>query len=167
MAPLLVLWILSERTSYGYEIKKALTDRGMAFWFGLADTSIYSALRTLAKHGHVREIGVEQPGARPPRTRYEITAEGRRHYHDLLVDAITTVRLPIQPIDVALAAAGDLDAATVTEALAERTAALEDLRTAIETHRRAAPDPAIADRNLAIVQAELAWLLKLDPTTVT
>ena len=76
----------------------------MAFWFGLADTSIYSALRTLAKHGHVRQVGVEQPGSRPPRTRYEITASGRRRYAELLVDAIETVRLPVEPFDIALAA---------------------------------------------------------------
>ena len=58
MARLLVLWILSERASYGYEIKKALTDQGMAFWFGLEDASVYQVLRTLVDHYRVELVGL-------------------------------------------------------------------------------------------------------------
>jgi len=167
MAPLLVLWILRERSSYGYEIKRALSDGGMAFWFGLADTSIYSALRTLEKHGHVRQVGVEQAGSRPPRTRYAITASGRRHYADLLVEAIETVRVPIAPIDVALAARGDLDRDTVDAALQRRSSAIAELRHDAEALRRAAPNEAIADRVIAQLDAEADWLNRLDPTSIT
>lgn len=167
MAPLLVLWILSERSSYGYEIKRSLTDGGMAFWFGLADTSIYSALRTLPKHGHVREVGVEQPGARPPRTRYAITPDGRAHYRALLLDAIATVRLPVSPLDLALSAAGDLDPVDVNAALGRRSEALAALRADIDEHRRAAPTDAVVDRALALVEAEAAWLADLDPPAIT
>ncbi len=167
MAPLLVLWILRERSSYGYEIKRALTDGGMAFWFGLADTSIYSALRTLAKHGHVREVGVEQAGSRPPRTRYAITPSGKQHYASLLVEAIETVRLPIAPIDVVLAARGDLDDTTVVAALDRRAAAIAELRAEIEQRRRAAPSDAIADRVLAHLDADADWLGQLDPSSIT
>jgi DNA-binding PadR family transcriptional regulator len=167
MARLLVLWILSERASYGYEIKKALTDGGTAFWFGLDDTSIYSALRTLVKHGYAREVGIEQPGARPPRTRYEITAAGRRHYRELLIEALATPRPPTAPIDVALAAHGDLDEATVRAALDRRNAALSDLEAGIHGAAAAAPGRAIVDRHLAAVRAEREWLARLDPATIT
>lgn len=167
MAPLLVLWILRERSSYGYEIKRALTDGGMAFWFGLADASIYSALRTLEKHGHIREVGVEQSGSRPRRTRYAITASGKRHYADLLVEAIETVRAPIGPIDVALAARGDLDAETVNAALGRRAAAIAELRSEVEQRRPASPSPAIADRIIAHLDADAAWLSRLDPSSIT
>ena len=61
MARLLVLWLLSERSSYGYEIKKALGGQGTALWFRLDDASIYSALRTLTKHGQLNvTIGEER-----------------------------------------------------------------------------------------------------------
>jgi DNA-binding PadR family transcriptional regulator len=167
MARLLVLWILSERACHGYEIKKALSDEGTAFWFGLDDTSIYSALRTLVKLGYAREVGTERDGARPPRTRYEITPDGRAHYRDLLVEALATPRLPTAPIDVALAANGDLDETTVRDALARRAAALEELEAGIRRSAQAAPSPQIAARNAALVDAERAWLADLDPTHIT
>jgi DNA-binding PadR family transcriptional regulator len=167
MARLLVLWILSERSAYGYEIKKALTDQGMAFWFGLEDASVYQVLRTLVRHGHAREVGIEQEGARPPRTRYALTPAGRRHYTDLLVRAARQVSLPIAGIDVVLAAQGDLDRGELDDALTERTQALRRLREQIGTARPACPHPAIADRTLALVDAELAWLDDLDLDRIT
>lgn len=167
MARLLVLWILSERASYGYEIKKALTDQGMAFWFGLEDASIYQVLRTLVRHGHAREVGIEQEGSRPPRTRYALTPSGRRHYADLLRQVGGQVSLPVAGIDVVLAAQGDLDRDDLDAALTRRGAELHRLRDRINEHRAACPHPAIADRNLALVDAELAWLDDLDLDLIT
>lgn len=167
MARLLVLWLLSERSCYGYEMKKALSDESTRFWFALDDASIYSVLRTLTKHGYAEAVGVEQEGARPRRTRYAITGEGRRHYRELLVEALSTPVRPIGPIDIALAARGDLPATEVGMALAERAKRLDRTATRIREHRRGAPSPAIADRNLAIVEAERAWLATLDQATIT
>ncbi|MEL6891801.1 MAG: PadR family transcriptional regulator [Actinomycetota bacterium] len=167
MTRLLILWLLAERPLTGYEIKKALTDQGMRFWFELEDGSIYSALRTLTKHGHTRIVGTEQEGNRPQRTRYRITAAGKRHYRQLLIDALRTPALPVAPIDVALAAQGDLDPTAVTEALAARTKRLRELGDHIDVHRTAAPSGALVDRNQALVHAELEWLARLDHRTTT
>ena len=167
MARLLILWLLAERPLTGYEIKKALTDDGMRFWFELEDGSIYSALRTLTKHGHTEIVGTEQEGNRPQRTRYRITATGRRHYRQLLIDALRTPVLPVAPIDVALAARGDLDSTAVTEALAARTKTLHELSDDIDARRSAAPSSALVDRNQALVQAELDWIAHLDHRTAT
>lgn len=166
MTRLLVLWILSERTSYGYEIKKALSDDAMDVWFGLDDASIYSALRTLTKHGHTKEIGTEQVGGRPTRTRYAITAAGRRYYRQLLLESMATPKLPVAAIDVALAAQGDLDPAAVSDALAQRAKALDEMAATMERARRGAPSVAIPDRNLAIIEAEQTWLATLDHATI-
>ena len=167
MARLLVLWLLAERSSYGYEIKKALSDEATGFWFSLDDASIYSALRTLTKHGHTKQLGTEQEGRRPQRTRYAITSSGRRYYRSLLVDALATPSLPVAPVDVALAARGDLDPTAVSEALARRATSLDELATGIEAARLSTPSPAIASRNLALVDAERAWLAALDQSTIT
>lgn len=167
MTRLLILWLLAERPLTGYEIKKALTDDGMRFWFELEDGSIYSALRTLTKHGHAEIAGTEQQGNRPTRTRYRITAAGRRRYRELLIDALRTPALPIAPIDVALAARGDLDPTAVSEALAARTKSLHELGTDIDAHGAAAPSRAVVDRNRALVLAELDWLEQLDQRTAT
>lgn len=167
MARLLVLWLLNERSSYGYEIKKALSDEATAFWFSLDDASIYSALRTLAKHSHIEDVGTEQQGRRPPRTRYAITPQGRRYYRQLLLDALATPSLPISAIDVALAARGDLDATSVSEALARRAMSLDEIAARIDALRPGAPSPEIAARNLTLVDAERAWLAALDQSTIT
>lgn len=167
MARLLVLWILSEHPMHGYQIKKALSDEGMSFWFGLEDASIYSVLRTLAKNGYAQELPSEQAGNRPRRTRYRITPAGRRYYRNLLAEALAQPTPSIAAVDVALAARGDLDSATVSEALATRTKSLHELEAQIEAARAAAPAPAMVDRNLALVRAELAWLAELDHATIT
>lgn len=167
MARLLVLWLLSERSSYGYEIKRALSDETTGFWFSLEDASIYSALRTLTKHGHTKELGTEQQGRRPPRTRYAITAKGRRHYRQLLIDALATPSLPVSAVDIALAARGDLDATAVSEALARRTKSLDEMAAGIERARPGTPSAEIVTRNLALVNAERAWLATLDQSAIT
>ena len=167
MARLLVLWLLSERSSYGYEIKKTLGDEANRIWFALEDASIYSVLRTLTKNGYAEAVGTERAGARPTRTRYAITAAGRRYYRQLLVDALSTPARPIGPIDVALAARGDLPAADVGVALAQRAAALDEMASELRVGHRSAPSPAMAARNLAVIEAEQAWLAELDHTTIT
>jgi DNA-binding PadR family transcriptional regulator len=167
MGRLLVLWLLSEQPMYGYEIKKALTNGGMAFWFGLEDASIYSVLRTLTKNGFAKELDAEQSGNRPVRTRYSITSSGQQYYRTLLREAMTTVALPISPFDVALAARGDLGPAVVAQALDTRLASLRELEDAIDATRSAAPNTAIVERNLALVVAERTWLETLDHRTIT
>ena len=167
MTRLLVLWLLNERSSYGYEIKKALSDDDIAFWFALDDASIYSALRTLTKHGHAVEVGVEQDGHRPKRTRYAITPAGRQQYRQLLLDALSTPVLPVAAIDVALAARGDLDPTEVGQALAKRAKTLNEMAAGIEAARPGTPSPEIARRNLALVESELDWLAGLDQSTIT
>ncbi len=158
MSRLLVLWLLAERSSYGYEIKKSLTDVGMAFWFALEDASIYSALRTLVRNGYAVEVGIEQDPGRPQRTRYAITPAGRRHYQELLQSAASTVLLPVSGVDVVLAAQGDLSESELGNALETRKTGLLALLAGIDRERAACPHPAIADRNHAIARAELRWL---------
>lgn len=167
MARLLVLWLLSERSSYGYEIKKALSDEATAFWFSLDDASIYSALRTLTKHGHTKEVGTERDGRRPRRTRYAITPQGRRYYRQLLIDALATPSLPVAAIDIAMAAQGDLDATAVGEALARRAKSLDEMAERIDAVRPGTPSAEIAARNLTLVEAERAWLAALDQSSIT
>lgn len=167
MVRMLVLWLLSERPAHGYEIKKALADDATAFWFSVDDASIYSALRTLTKHGYTRELGTEQEGRRPPRMRYAITPAGRNYYRELLIEALATPALPVAAVDVALAARGDLNSGDVSQALSQRAKALDELLAGITAAERGAPSPEIASRNRAILEAERRWLSNLDHATIT
>lgn len=167
MARLLVLWLLNERAMHGYQIKKALTDDGMAFWFRLEDASIYSVLRTLTKNGYAESDGGDSGGGRRQRTTYRITSSGRQYYRSLLAEALATPVRPASPIDVALSARGDLEPTEVSSALADRSKRLHELVAEMQRGKRAAPSAAMVERNLAVVQAELDWLDRLDHSSVS
>jgi len=165
VARLLVLWLLNERPMHGYQIKKALADDGMAFWFALEDASIYSVLRTLAKKGYVVERA--ETGSVRPRTVYRITPEGRTYYQTLLANALAVPSSTVGPIDVALSARGDLDPTTISSSLAARGKHLHEQMAEMERGRRAAPSNAMVDRNLALVRAEVEWLEHLDHSSIS
>lgn len=167
MARLLVLWLLNERAMHGYQIKKALTDEGMALWFRLEDASIYSVLRTLAKNGFATEEADETSKTARPRTVYRITPDGRRLYQSLLVEALATPASSVGPIDVALSARGDLAPTAVSGALADRGKRLQERAAAMDDARRAAPSTAMVDRNIALVRAEIGWLGQLDHSSIS
>lgn len=157
MARLLVLWLLAERPLSGYEIKRALTDHGMRFWFGLEDGSIYSVLKTLVKHEWATAVAADDVDSRSA-TRYAITPAGRDQYRLLLAES--ALRLPEigQPVDVLLAADGDIPAASVSEGLVDRRELLAERAAELGNRRRTAPANAIVERHLALTRAELDWL---------
>jgi len=156
-----VLWLLAERPRYGYEITKSLTDSGMRFWFAVEEASIYSVLRTLTRHGYAVEQGVERADTGRPRVRYALTVAGRAYYEDLVRAALAEPTGFGSPLDVALAAAGDLDPGEVALLLARRGQALGATQDEIARQARSAPDPAVAGRRAALVAAELEWLRRL------
>ena len=120
---LLILWLLSESPLHGYRIKKILEDEGLGFFFPIEYASIYSALRTLVKEGHVEQVAVEREGNRE-RTRYRITRSGRRHFEELLRRAWRELPSPAEPIQLALAARPELAEDEVDQLLDERRDAL-------------------------------------------
>jgi DNA-binding PadR family transcriptional regulator len=155
---LLVLWLLAEQPMHGYGIKRALTDGALRLWFSVEDASIYSLLRTLVKQGHAQAVGVEREGDRPERTLYAITPQGRTHYADLLERACAEPDSAGSPIQAALAALPDIADERLRRALRARRRALRERLAECRRQRAAAPDPAMADRTLALTRAELAWL---------
>jgi DNA-binding PadR family transcriptional regulator len=158
---MLILWLLSEQPLHGYRVSRILRDDFFGFWFALEDTSIYSCLRTLVKHGHARVFATEQEGRRPERTRYAITEEGRAHLGELLRRAWRELPSPADPIHLALAAASELPAEDLTLLRAERQASLERRLDDLARRRRSAPSEEIVARFAALTKAELAWLKRM------
>lgn len=158
---MLILWLLSEQPLHGYRISRILRDDFFGFWFALEDTSIYSCLRTLVKHGHARVLATEQEGRRPERTRYAVTPRGRAHLGDLLRRAWRELPSPADPLHLALAAAAELPEAELPVLRAERQAALERRLDALAKRRRFAPSEEIVARFAALTKAEIAWLRRM------
>jgi DNA-binding PadR family transcriptional regulator len=164
MARLLVLWLLSEHSMHGYQIKKTLTDSGQRFWFDLEDASIYSVLRTLVRQGHAVEAETEAAHTKRPRTRYAITTQGRQHYEQLLLTAVRSVPSFTQPVDVALASLGDMTSADFADSLAQREDGVAQRLAELERAARSAPAPALVDRHRRHLTAELDWVRSLRNT---
>ena len=69
---------------HGYDVRRELLSWHADEWANVAPGSIYHALKKLADEGLLRAVAVEQVGARPARTTYEITALGEEEFQDLL-----------------------------------------------------------------------------------
>jgi DNA-binding PadR family transcriptional regulator len=155
---LLVLWLLSEQPLHGYRIKKILDDDGLRFWFPVEYASIYAVLRSLVRGGHVEPVAVEREGQRPERTRYAITADGRRHLSELLERAWRELPAIGDPLGLALAARSDLeDESRVPELLAARRDALRERLATLDAQARSAPAAEMVTRQRALAEAELSW----------
>ena len=76
--------------AYGYQLRRELVTWNVQDWANINPGSIYTGLRTLAKHGYLQEI--EQDGAhRPGRTSYKLTTDGETEYFSLLRTMLWTV----------------------------------------------------------------------------
>jgi DNA-binding PadR family transcriptional regulator len=69
---------------HGYDVRRELLTWSADKWGNVQPGSIYHGLRKLTEEGLLREVGTEQVGARPARTSYEITPEGRTEFEHLL-----------------------------------------------------------------------------------
>src|SRR5581483_10626233 len=81
---LFVLGVLNEKETHGYEIKEIARTWNLDKWADVGYGSIYHALGVLEDEGLIEEVGVEQEGARPPRSVYRITERGRTSFLELL-----------------------------------------------------------------------------------
>lgn len=75
----IILAILIEKDSYGYEIMKTIMEVGEGL-FSIKDATIYTAFKRMEKDRLISSYwGNEDGGAR--RKYYKITKEGREEYH--------------------------------------------------------------------------------------
>ncbi|GAA1718645.1 PadR family transcriptional regulator [Kribbella sp. NPDC056951] len=69
--------------AYGYQLRRELLTWNVQDWANINPGSIYTGLRTLAKHGYLAELE-EGPGHRPGRTSYKLTVDGETEFFSLL-----------------------------------------------------------------------------------
>ena len=161
---LFVLGALARRgPMYGHQIRRdARMDRA-DLWSDVRPGSLYGALHRLAAEGLIEPVRTEQPGSRPARTVYAITAEGQRELLVLRAEALSEVALRPDPVDLALVMSTDLDDDALRGYIEDRIRALE-AQAAFHVHQgeRAWPDQTVAD-DLVVehtrlrIEAELAW----------
>lgn len=77
---IIILYLLTEDSSYGYEISKNIRQITKEEYV-IKETTLYSAFTRLEKNGFIESyFGEETQGKR--RTYYKITKEGMKYYQD-------------------------------------------------------------------------------------
>lgn len=77
---MIILYLLLEEPSYGYEISREIKERTDGKYI-IKETTLYSAFTRLEKNGYIESFfGSETNGKR--RTYYRITESGRNYYRE-------------------------------------------------------------------------------------
>lgn len=78
-----ILGLLHDGALHGYELRKRLTT-ALGIFRALSYGSLYPALRALVGAGHITETQEPSSVGKRPRITYELTAEGKEHFQDLV-----------------------------------------------------------------------------------
>lgn len=157
-----IMSLLAEAPRHGYEIERAIEERGMRDWTEIGFSSIYFLLKKLEARGLAERIGAETASRREPKT-FRLTEAGHALHVERTRRAIAEPEALYPMLLLGLANWPALDAETGAAALSARAAALGDSAARVE-ERRAAQSPlpafveAMFDYSLTMIAAERAWL---------
>ena len=76
----MILFLLLEQPSYGYEISKQIKKLSQEKYI-IKETTLYSAFTRMEKNGYVESFSSEENGGKR-RTYYRITDSGREYYRE-------------------------------------------------------------------------------------
>lgn len=74
----IILCLLTEKDSYGYEIGNEIKRRSVSV-YSMKETTLYSAFARLLKNGYILSYSGSETFGKP-RTYYQITDSGRKYY---------------------------------------------------------------------------------------
>ncbi len=157
---LLLLGLLSGSAMHGYHVNEVI-ERRLPMISSIKPSTAYSVLDRLATRGFVT-AAFERLGRRPERKVYSLTEAGRERFLSLLRENLRSADLPTHPGDQGLLFLHALPNEEVLALLAERRAATESLRPALErlrdNHAPGSTGRLVAEHRIAHLEAELAWL---------
>ncbi|MEV0429591.1 PadR family transcriptional regulator [Micromonospora sp. NPDC050495] len=158
----LVRWM---QPVHGYDVRRELLSWSADKWANVQPGSIYHALRKLTDEGLLRTVSVEQVGARPARTTYEVTPKGDEEFETLLRAQWWQLHEPADPF---VAAFSFLPAMPRDEAAAALRNRANLIRAGIESMRASLDSDWVRNRKpvhvgwmfelwLARAEADMAW----------
>lgn len=75
----MILYLLLQEPSYGYEISKRIRELSKEKYV-IKETTLYSAFTRMEKNGYIESFSNEDAGNGKRRTYYRITEQGRAYY---------------------------------------------------------------------------------------
>ena len=162
---LLLLGLLRREDMHGYQLNEFI-ESDFSFCTDVKKPTAYYLLDRLAEENYITVLAEEQPvPGRPPRRTYRITAEGERHFFELLRETLVTYTPHTFPGDIGIAfldtLPGDEAAALLNTRSDAIRAALESLR---ETPEHAGSLGYVIEHHVLHLEAEIAWLEKVIDT---
>jgi len=164
---LAVLATVSERPMHRYEMASLMRARGKDRDMAVKWGSLYTVVQNLEKHGLLETIGNERHGARPERTIYRITANGRQELLDWTRELIGELAPENTHFAAGLSVWMLLAPDEITALLRAR---LERLEASVKSRRAALAEAGAeiprlflveTEYGLAITKAEAAWVRAL------
>ncbi|MFL6178842.1 MAG: PadR family transcriptional regulator [Actinomycetes bacterium] len=161
-----VLGLLHESPMHGYQLRKRLAGQLGAFR-ALSYGSLYPCLKSMVLQGYITEsTDPAEPGNRRSKIVYQLTAEGKEHFQDLLGDS-GPAAWDDETFGVRFAFFGRTDADTRMRILVGRRGRLEErldnLRSSVSRTRTRIDEYTLALQNhgLESVEREVRWLNEL------
>jgi DNA-binding PadR family transcriptional regulator len=158
-----VLGILCEKPSYGYEIEAIIQERNIRYWTDIAFSSIYYVLRRLEEKGYVESTKAEVEGR--TRKTYRATPAGKRGLTEKLGESLSSLEKLQSSFNLGVGFMGRLGLEPSLGYLERRGSAI---RERLETYREALERIEDSDwpffvrglytRPIAMLVAEAAWL---------
>lgn len=108
-------------TGHGYQVRRALEERGVHLWANIQQGSIYHALRALHSDGLLSEAASSKGHTRgPARTEYAMTEAGHEAFFDLLKKALSSHDVGISETIAGVGLMTELPRQQVIELLTQR-----------------------------------------------
>jgi DNA-binding PadR family transcriptional regulator len=161
---LAVLGTLVQRPMHPYEMASVLRARGKDQDLPIKWGSLYTVVRNLEKHGLIEATETARQGARPERTVYRITDDGRAELVDWVRELVSTPEREQPRFEAGLSMLSALPPGDAVELLRQRLEHLEHQlaaqRKSHAEHGREVPRLFLVEEeyDLAVREAEAAWV---------
>lgn len=163
----MLLCLIYEKPLNAYEIIKHLNYMNVKWWFNIADSTVYSTLKTLEKKEYI--IGTtEKVGNMPDRTVYSLSEKGKDEFISTLKASILQFNYDTNIFSIAAFFLNTFTPEEQQKLLQERLTVLQKYRTGIEKqvnplweNEVSATHSANVKRMIDLVDAEITGINRL------
>ncbi len=161
-----VLGLICENPMYGYEIEKAIEERGMRYWTEISMPSIYKVLKKLEeKKFIISELRLSKKGI--SQRIYTVTESGRQSMKNSVIEILSNVEKTIWRVDLGIANICILSKEEkqaslrkYIESIDERMGLYKKLLNFFKENNYPPSDHALATRPMLHLEAEKEWAIK-------